>query len=181
MLETACFSPTPSYPLWITMSMDFIVELTCSQGYTTILVVVDLFIKMAQIIPFCAIPIAPEMACFFLERVFHYHRLPRRPGTSVNLQFLAGASNAPGHRIPHLIYIPSAHQLANRMGQPDPWTIPFLLLNYHQDDWVSLLLYVESVYDNASNQQSPFFPMMGFIFVFTQLFLQSLLYLLLQI
>lgn len=51
------------------ISMDFIVELPCSKGYSVILVVVNLITNRAHFIPCCIVPTAQEMAQLLLENI----------------------------------------------------------------------------------------------------------------
>lgn len=53
--------PVSSRP-WEQISMDYIVELPPSDGFTSIFVVVDLLTKMAHFIPMIGIPSDPETA-----------------------------------------------------------------------------------------------------------------------
>ena len=62
--------------LWNAISMDFIVGLPESQGYTRIWVIVDGFLKMAHFIPLkTKVPIK-ELALIFLHYIWRLHGLP---------------------------------------------------------------------------------------------------------
>ncbi|XP_062418964.1 uncharacterized protein LOC134131237 [Pungitius pungitius] len=67
--------PTPQRP-WSHVAVDFLTDLPASEGFTTILVLVDRFSKMCRFIPLCNLPSAIEMAeCLFLQ-VFRPFGLP---------------------------------------------------------------------------------------------------------
>lgn len=58
---------------WDKISVDFIVDLPISSGYTTILVVVDILTKMSHIIPLPKLPSAKDTATAMLHHVFKLH------------------------------------------------------------------------------------------------------------
>ena len=65
----------PSKP-WASISMDFIVDLPASEGHDSVLVVVDMFSKMAHFLP-CSKDIdAAGIAKLFLDQVFKLHGFP---------------------------------------------------------------------------------------------------------
>ena len=70
-----CFLPIPERP-WSSISMDFIEWLPVSQGYDTILVVVDRLTKMVLFIPTHSNDDAPRLARHFLEHIFAKHGTP---------------------------------------------------------------------------------------------------------
>ncbi|MCO5554803.1 hypothetical protein L7F22_008338 [Adiantum nelumboides] len=67
--------PTPSRP-WDVISMDFIVDLPESHGFTMIFVVVDYFSKQAHFIPAKPPLTAYQTARLFFKNVFKSHGLP---------------------------------------------------------------------------------------------------------
>ncbi|KNZ43912.1 putative retrotransposon nucleocapsid protein, partial [Puccinia sorghi] len=69
--------PLPIPPLpWNSLSMDFISQLPLSNGYDTILVVVDCFSKMSLFIRTKTTCTSLELADLFIEHVFSKHGLP---------------------------------------------------------------------------------------------------------
>jgi transposase InsO family protein len=58
------------------LSMDFIVKLPRSNGYDSILVVVDRFTKMAHFIPCNETCTASKLAFLVMDNVFKLHGLP---------------------------------------------------------------------------------------------------------
>ena len=91
-------TPTPAKPLevpegpWTDITYDMIVKLPKSQGYDSILVVVDRFSKMAHFIPCKERMSAEELANLFIKEVWKLHGLPKRTisdrGTTFNSNFL---------------------------------------------------------------------------------------------
>src|SRR6266481_3265652 len=67
--------PIPSQ-LWSSISMDFIEQLPASEGFSTILVVVDRLTKQAIFIPSHDTVNAPQVAWLFLTHVFSKHGVP---------------------------------------------------------------------------------------------------------
>ena len=61
---------------WSSISMDFIEWLPVSEGFDTILVVVDQLTKMAHFIPTRSDIDAPQLAKIFLQNIFTKHRTP---------------------------------------------------------------------------------------------------------
>ena len=68
--------PIPSRP-WQVISMDFIVDLPPSRGYTILMVVVDFFTKQAHFIPAKTPLTTLQVAKLFFKYIFKYHGLPQ--------------------------------------------------------------------------------------------------------
>ena len=68
--------PIPSRP-WQVISMDFIVDLPPSRGYTILMVVVDFFTKQAHFIPAKTPLTTLQVAKIFFKYIFKYHGLPQ--------------------------------------------------------------------------------------------------------
>jgi hypothetical protein len=68
--------PTPTGP-WRDITMDFIDGLPLSDGYNTVLVVVDRFTKFAHFIPLRHPYTAPSVARTFVDYVVKLHGMPR--------------------------------------------------------------------------------------------------------
>lgn len=68
--------PIPSRP-WPNISIDFITGLPVSQGNTTLLTVVERFLKMARFINMPKLPSAKETAEVMINNVFRVHRFPK--------------------------------------------------------------------------------------------------------
>ena len=67
--------PIPHHPC-SHVSLDFVTRLPPSEGYTTILTIVDRFSKSAQFVPLPKLPSAIEIANLMLHHVFHLHGIP---------------------------------------------------------------------------------------------------------
>jgi len=61
---------------WTAISMDFIVGLRRSEGYTKIWVIVDRFSKMAHFIPLRTEEHIKELALMFVKEIWCLHWLP---------------------------------------------------------------------------------------------------------
>ena len=64
------------YRPWSSISMDWIVDLPDSNGYTQIWVIVDRFTNMAHLIPLPTKVSAKDIAKIFLKEIWKIHRLP---------------------------------------------------------------------------------------------------------
>jgi hypothetical protein len=60
---------------WRDISIDFVVDLPSSNGFTNIIVVVDRLMKMRHIVPINSINAVLVAECF-VKYVFKLHRLP---------------------------------------------------------------------------------------------------------
>ena len=67
--------PIPSRP-WHSISMDFIEQLPSSNGFTSILVIMDCLLKQGIFIPTHNTITSPELAKLLIAHVFSKHRVP---------------------------------------------------------------------------------------------------------
>ncbi|KAL0154822.1 hypothetical protein M9458_049085 [Cirrhinus mrigala] len=67
--------PIPQRP-WSHLSIDFVTDLPPSQGFTTILVIIDRFSKSCRLIPLKGLPTAIETALALFNHVFCVYGLP---------------------------------------------------------------------------------------------------------
>lgn len=65
----------PEQP-WKRISIDFIVDLPPTEGYTTIFVVVDSLSKMAHFLPMIDTPSSVDTVNIFIKEIFRLHSLP---------------------------------------------------------------------------------------------------------
>jgi hypothetical protein len=72
---------------WRNISIDFIVDLPSSNGFTNIIVVVNRLIKMRHIIPIKLIN-AISVAEYFVKYIFKLHRLPNLIISNYRSQFV---------------------------------------------------------------------------------------------
>ena len=75
---------------WIHISADFITKLPLVQGYDSILVVVDQFIKMAHFMPTTEKTMAEGLARLLRDNVWRLHGLPESIILDKGPQFAAG-------------------------------------------------------------------------------------------
>jgi transposase InsO family protein len=75
--------------LWDTISVDFIVELSQSHGYDTIMCVIDSLTKRAHFIPMHTTLNAEGTALLFLKEVWKHHGTPRVVVSDRGPQFVA--------------------------------------------------------------------------------------------
>lgn len=78
--------PVPDRP-WKMISMDFIVELPCSEGCSAIFVVVDRLTKMAHFLPLRGTPSAIETARIFVKEIIRLHGVPVNIVSDRGVQF----------------------------------------------------------------------------------------------
>ncbi len=67
--------PIPQRP-WSHLSIDFVTDLLPSDGFTTILVIIDRFSKSCRLIPLKGLPTAMETALALFNHVFRVYGLP---------------------------------------------------------------------------------------------------------
>ncbi|XP_061482570.1 transmembrane 9 superfamily member 2 isoform X2 [Rhineura floridana] len=136
---------------------------------TTILVVVDLFTKMAHFLPCAGLPSAPETAQLLLTQVFRLHGLPDHLISDRGAQFTARFWQALFRALNVQIHLSSSHHPQSD-GQTEHTnaTVEQYLRCYtcfQQDNWVDLLPLAEFAYNNsvhASTCQIPFFASYGY-------------------
>uniref|UniRef100_A0A803SPZ4 Gypsy retrotransposon integrase-like protein 1 n=1 Tax=Anolis carolinensis TaxID=28377 RepID=A0A803SPZ4_ANOCA len=160
--------PTPSRP-WEIISADFITDLPPSLGFTTILVVVDLFTKMAHFIPCEGLPTAKETADLLLQHVFRLHGLPKSLVTDRGSQFTSRFWRALQKLLGIDSRLSSAHhpQTDGQTERTNATLEQYLrcYVNYQQDNWASLLPLSEFAFNNGvqnSTKEAPFFANYGF-------------------
>ncbi|MBW0550753.1 hypothetical protein O181_090468 [Austropuccinia psidii MF-1] len=69
--------PMPNGP-WICLSMDFITQLSLSNSFDSILVIVNRFLKMSVFIPTISSITSLDLAHLFIKNIFSKHGLPLR-------------------------------------------------------------------------------------------------------
>src|SRR3981189_134842 len=167
-------SYTPNKP-WDTISIDFIVELPCSNGYDTIMNVVDGVTKRAHFIAMHPTITAVGAARLFLRKVWKHHGTPHVVISDRSPQFVADFTC----KLYRLIgiklatstaYHPQTDGQTERVNQELEQFLR-LFVNQRQNDWEELLALGEFQYNNhvhSSTQQTPFMvntgrhPRMGF-------------------
>uniref|UniRef100_A0A8C5Q1Z6 Gypsy retrotransposon integrase-like protein 1 n=1 Tax=Leptobrachium leishanense TaxID=445787 RepID=A0A8C5Q1Z6_9ANUR len=153
--------PVPERP-WSHLAMDFLVELPPSSGHTVIFVVVDRFSKMAHFIPLKKLPSSNELEHIFTKEIFRLHSIPNVIVSDRGSQFISkfwrGFCLQLGVKLSFSsAYHPQTNGLAERTNQTLE-TYLRCFISDAQDDWVTLLPWVEFAYNNATSQSSNYSP-----------------------
>ena len=154
---------------WGNISVDLIVALPESEGYTSILVVVDRLTKLAHFIPTHDQLGAPGTARLYKDHVWKHHRLPTKiisdRGTQFASEFMIELNK--------MFRINTALSTAYHPetdGQTERTNLELeqflrLFVNFKQNDWADLLAYAEFAYNNQIHSAtgfSPFFLTYGY-------------------
>ena len=160
--------PVPD-KLWTELSMDFIVELPLSEGYDSILVVVDRFSKMTHFIACNKEITAQATAELFMRNIVRIHGLPKSIVSDRGPQFISkfwkGLFALMGTEIKlSTSHHPQTDGQTERVNQALEQYLR-CFVNYQQDDWVAHLSTAEFSYNNtvhASTKISPFYANYGY-------------------
>jgi hypothetical protein len=149
--------------------MDFIEKLPTSDGYDSILVVVDRLTKLAIFVPTTTSLSARGLADLFVRHVFSKHGVPvdivSDRGTKFTSAFWSSLSAALGikQNLSTAYHLQTDGQ-TERVNQVLEQYL-HLYVNYDQDNWAALLPLAEFAYNNAphsSTNMSPFFATYGY-------------------
>ena len=160
--------PVPSRP-WDSISMDFIEHLPASNGFTSILVVVDCLSKQAVFISTTDECDAKELARLFLINVFSKHGIPTHITSDRGSEFTSHFFRSLGTLLDIRLhftsgYHPEGDGQTERVNQTLEQYIR-IYCNYQQDNWSELLPLAEFAYNNAPSVTtgiSPFFANKGY-------------------
>jgi hypothetical protein len=149
--------------IWQIISVDLIVGLPESQGYNSILVVVDRLSKMLHAIPTHDTVTAQGIARLFRDHVWKLHGLPEQVISDRGPQFIAAFMRELNsllgiHTSPSTAYHPQSDGQTERCNQEIEQYLR-LFVNHRQDDWVEWLPLGEFSYNNrvqASTRHTPF-------------------------
>src|SRR6266850_4281312 len=154
---------------WNSISMDFIEHLPSSDGFTAILVVVDHLTKQSLFIPTYDTINSPKLAQLFLTHIFSKHGVPSHITSDRGTEFVSHFFCSLGKLLQMELHFTSGY---HPEGDSQTKHINQVLeqylrayTNYQQDDWASLLLVAEFVYNNAPSATtgvSPFFMNKGY-------------------
>lgn len=160
--------PVPETP-WSSISMDFIVQLPQSNGFTAILVVVDRLTKMAHFIPTVDEVDATTTASLFLNRIVSAHGLPDDIVTDRGSVFTSSFTKTFLEALGIMQNLSTAfHPQTDGQTERTNATLEQYLRcfsNYQQDNWAELLPMAEFCYNNtthSSTNQTPFFALHGY-------------------
>jgi hypothetical protein len=165
--------PVPLCP-WESISMDFIEQLPDSEGFTTILVVVDRFTKQALFIPTHDTITSAQLAELFIIHVFSKHGIPSHVTSNRGSEFVSRFFRSLGKALNMKFQFTSGyHPEGDRQTERVNQTLEQYLriyCNFQQDNWHTLLPVAEFCYDNTLSSTtgvSPFFANKGYNPAFT--------------
>jgi hypothetical protein len=160
--------PIPEHP-WHSISMDFIKQLPASNGFTTILVVIDCLSKESVFIPTTDTVTVLDVAEIFVSHVFAKHGIPLHVSSDHGSKFTSHFFHSLGSLLRMCLHFMSGHHpSANSQVERINSTLEQYLCtycNYKQDNWSKLLPLAEFVYNNtphSSTGVSPFFATRGY-------------------
>jgi transposase InsO family protein len=154
--------PIPPRP-WHSLSMDFISQLLVSNGFDSILVIVDRFSKMSLFLRAKMISTSGDLAHLFIEHVYSKHGLPDnivsdRGSLFVSSFWTSLCKQLQVTRNLSTAYHPESNGQTERVNQILK-QYPRMYIPYQQDDWSKWLPLAEFAYNNSthsSTNQSPF-------------------------
>ena len=158
---------TPERP-WGSISMDFIEGLPPSDGYDSILVVVDRLTKFAVLIPTHKTVTAEETATLFMNEIFPRFGVPDHMVSDRGRQFISAtwrtfAADLGANHSLSTAYHPQTDGQTERVNQVVEQYLR-MYCNYDQDNWKTILVLAEFVYNNTVHNSigvSPFFACYG--------------------
>lgn len=160
--------PIPPYP-WSSISMDLIEQLPSSNGFNSILVVVDRLTKQAIFTPTTTNLTAEELARLYVTHVFSKHGLPQNivsdRGSEFTSRFWRAFSEMLGI---DLLFSTAFHPETDGQTERVNQVLEQYLrtyADYKQSNWASLLPLAEFAYNNSPHSStgvSPFFANKGY-------------------
>jgi len=148
---------------WTAISMDFIVGLPKSDGYTKIWVIVDRFSKMAHFIPLRTEEHIKELALTFVKEIWRLHGLPESIVSDRDTRFTSKFWTSLMQLLQVKLSLSSAfHPDSDGQTERVNQTLEQYLrsyCSYQEDDWVSLLPFAEHAYNTSiaeSTKARPF-------------------------
>uniref|UniRef100_A0A3B1J8V2 Gypsy retrotransposon integrase-like protein 1 n=1 Tax=Astyanax mexicanus TaxID=7994 RepID=A0A3B1J8V2_ASTMX len=160
--------PIPSRP-WSHLSLDFVTDLPSSEGFTTILVVVDRFSKSCRFIPFPKLPSAFQVAETVFNHVFHYFGIPEDIVSDRGPQFTSRVWRAFMERLGVTVSLSSGcHPESNGQTERLNQELGRFLRSYCHDQpmhWARFLPWAEYTQNSlrsTSTNLSPFQCVLGF-------------------
>ena len=157
----------PDQP-WQSIAMDFITDLPNSNGYDTILVVIDRLTKMSHFIPCGKGPDARQFATLFMQHVVRLHGIPRDIITDRGRLFNSELwkETTKNFGIEKGLSTPFHPQTEGQTERTNVILEQYLraYINYQQDNWSDLLAIAEFAYNNRYQETiktKPFYPNYG--------------------
>ncbi|ESK80887.1 hypothetical protein Moror_15790 [Moniliophthora roreri MCA 2997] len=155
--------PVPTQP-WDSISLNFIEQLSDSNGHTSILVIIDHACKQAIFIPLLKKITSETLTQLFVIHVFSKHGVPTHVTSNCGSEFISSFSQSLGQALNMKLHFTSSyHPKANgQTKQANQILEQYLQMycTYQQDNWDVLLPLAEFAYNNAPNTStgiSPFF------------------------
>src|ERR1700726_4105626 len=149
--------------------MDFIEQLPESSGFTTILVVVDRFMKQGIFIPMTNEVNSTELAHLFVLHIFSKHGVLLHITSNRSSKFISHFFHSLGKVLDMTLHFTSGYHPEGdgQMEQTNQTLEQYLhcYCNYQQDNWSELLPRTEFAYNNAPSATtgiSPFFANKGY-------------------
>jgi len=153
---------------WKSISMDFITDLPKSEGYDTILLVIDRLTKMSHFIPCYKDINARQFAKTFIKEIFRLHRLPKDiitdRGTIFTSDLWKETTKLRGieRRLSTAFHPQTDGQTERTNATLEQYLRAYS--NYQQDNWCELLPTAEFAYNNGYQEtikHTPFFANYG--------------------
>ena len=160
--------PIPTHP-WHSISMDFIEQLPSSNGFTSILVIVDCLSKQGIFIPTHDTITSPELTKLFVAHMFSKHGVPSHVTSDRGSEFVSHFFHSLGKALGMTLhftsgYHPEGNGQTERMNQTLEQYL-HIYCNYQQDNWAKLLPLAEFSFNNSPSTTtgvSPFFANKGY-------------------
>jgi IS30 family transposase len=149
--------------------MDFIEHLPESEGYTAILIIVDIFTKQSIFIPTYDTVTSAQLAELSVIHVFSKHGVPAHVTSDQGSEFISHFFKSLGKALDMTLHFTSGyHPEGDGQTKCVNQTLEQYLCiycNYQQNNWKSLLPLAEFAYNNAPNtitSLSPFYANKGY-------------------
>lgn len=124
-----------------------------SEGCHAILTLMDQFTKMVHLTPFAQLPTSADTAHLLISHVFHLHDVPDQITSDLGTQFASWIWRAVFHFLEVHFHIsttchPETDGQLERVNQVLEEYLQYFT-NFNQDDWTSLTLHAEFIYNNV--------------------------------
>jgi len=147
---------------WTAISMDFIVGLPKSEGYTKIWVIVDRFSKMAHFIPLKTEEHIKKLALTFVKEIWRLHGLPQSIVSDQDTRLTSKFWTSLMQLLQVKLNMSTAfHPQSDGQTEMVNQRLEAYLRSYctyQQDDWVSLLPFAEHAYNTSSSESKRLVP-----------------------
>jgi len=141
---------------WTAISMDLIVALPRSDGYTKIWVIVDRFSKMGHFIPLRTEEHIKELALTFVKEIWCLHRLPESIVSDRDTRFTSKFWTSLMQLLQVKLSLstafhPESDAQTERVNQTQEKYLRSYCA-YLQEDWISLLPFAEHAYNTSRSE-----------------------------